>query len=335
MGFTDQPRTRFATLPTPLQFAPRLSEELGGPRIYLKRDDLTGLALGGNKTRKLEYLVADAQAHGATHLITVGAAQSNHARQTAAAARLAGMECHLVLNAKSTDPEVQGNLLLDRLLGAKVHVVVGGAEERQAKVDEVAADLSDSGAVPYVIPGGGSNGVGSLGYVGAMLELSHQLWEQAIQPKAMYFAAGGGGTHSGIIVGAKLFNLDFAIIGVLVEGKNEAGIERAYRVTGWTAERLGIDNPVAKSDIVCDDGHVGEGYGIPTEEGLAAIKLLARTEGVLLDPVYTSKAFAGMVADIRGGRYSADDAVVFLHTGGSPALFAQTDILTEILDDVP
>ncbi|HEX5164289.1 MAG TPA: D-cysteine desulfhydrase family protein [Thermomicrobiales bacterium] len=333
MGFTDQPRTRFATLPTPLQFAPRLSEELGGPKIYLKRDDLTGLALGGNKTRKLEYLVADAQAQGATHLITVGAAQSNHARQTAAAARLAGMECHLVLNASSTDPEVQGNLLLDKLLGATVHVVVGGSEERQAKVDEVAADLSDSGAVPYVIPGGGSNGVGSLGYVGAMLELSHQLWEQSVQPKAMYFAAGGGGTHSGIIVGAKLFNLDFAIIGVLVEGKNEAGVERAYRVTGWTAERLGIDNPVAKSDIVCDDGHVGEGYGIPTEEGLDAIKLLARTEGVLLDPVYTSKAFAGMVADIRAGRYGADDAVVFLHTGGSPALFAQTDILLPVLDE--
>lgn len=332
MGFTDQPRMRFAALPTPLQFAPRLSEELGGPKIYLKRDDLTGLAMGGNKTRKLEYLVADAAAQSATHLITVGAAQSNHARQTAAAARLAGMECHLVLNAKTTDPEVQGNLLLDKLLGATVHVVVGGPEERQAKVDEVAADLADNGHVPYIIPGGGSNGVGSLGYVGAMLELSHQLWEQGVQPTAMYFAAGGGGTHGGIIMGAKLYGLDFAIKGVLVEGKAEAGVERGYRVTGWTAERLGIDNPVAKSDIVCDDGHVGEGYGIPTEEGLAAIKLLARTEGVLLDPVYTSKAFAGMVADIRSGMYSADDAVIFLHTGGSPALFAQTDILLPALE---
>jgi D-cysteine desulfhydrase family pyridoxal phosphate-dependent enzyme len=327
MGFTDQPRMRFAALPTPLQYAPRLSEALGGPKIYLKRDDLTGLAMGGNKTRKLEYLVADAAAQGATHLITVGAAQSNHARQTAAAARLAGMECHLVLNAKSEDPDVQGNLLLDKLLGATVHVVVGGPEARQAKVDEVFADLADSGAVPYFIVGGGSNGVGSLGYVGAMLELSHQLWEQGIQPKAMYFAAGGGGTHGGIIVGAKLFGLNFAINGVLVEGKAAAGVERAHRVTGWTAERLGIDNPVVESDIVCDDGHVGEGYGIPTDEGLASITLLAQTEGVLLDPVYTSKAFAGMVADIRDGMYTPDDTVIFLHTGGSPALFAQRDIL--------
>src|SRR5688572_4925881 len=305
MGFTDQPRMRFAALPTPLQFAPRLTEQLGGPRIYLKRDDLTGLAMGGNKTRKLEYLVADAAAQGATRLITVGAAQSNHARQTAAAARLAGMECHLVLNARTEDPEVQGNLLLDRLLGATVHVVVGGPEARQAKVDEVFADLADSGAVPYFIVGGGSNGVGSLGYVGAMLELSHQLWEQGVQPKAMYFAAGGGGTHGGIIMGAKLFGLDFAINGILVEGKANAGAERGYRVAGWTAKRLGIDNPVTRSDIVCDDGHVGDGYGIPTEEGLAAIKLLARTEGVLLDPVYTSKAFAGMVADIRAGIYTS------------------------------
>lgn len=324
---------RFADLPTPLQFAPRLSEALGGPRVYLKRDDLTGLALGGNKTRKLEYLVADAAAQGATHLITVGAAQSNHARQTAAAARLAGMECHLVLNAQTNKPDVQGNLLLDKLLGANVHIVVGGPQERQAKVDEVTADLADGGAVPYSIPSGGSNGIGSLGYVGAMLELSHQIWEQGIQPKAMYFAAGGGGTHGGIITGAKLFGLDFAMVGVMVEDDMNAGVERAFRVAGWTAERLGIANPVAVCDIVCNDKHVGEGYGIPTDEGLAAIKLLARTEGVLLDPVYTSKAFAGMVADIRSGTYSSSDTVIFLHTGGAPALFAQTDILLPVLDD--
>lgn len=328
MGFTDQPRMRFATLPTPLQFAPCLSEELGGPKIYLKRDDLTGLALGGNKTRKLEYLVADAAAHGATHLITVGAAQSNHARQTAAAARLAGMECHLILRAGSPNPEVQGNLLLDKLLGATVHIVVGSLEDRQTKVDEVAADLTYSGHVPYDIPNGGSNGIGSLGYVGAMLELNHQLWEQGIRPTAMYFAVAGGGTHGGIILGAKLYGLDFAINGVLVQDTVAVGVERAYRVTCWTAERLGIDNPVSTSDIVCDDDHVGEGYGIPTDEGLAAIRLLARTEGVLLDPVYTAKAFAGMVADIRSGLYAADDTVIFLHTGGAPALFAQTDILS-------
>jgi D-cysteine desulfhydrase family pyridoxal phosphate-dependent enzyme len=326
MGLMEQPRIRFAALPTPLQLAQRLSDELGGPRIYLKRDDLTGLALGGNKTRKLEYLVADAAAMGATHLITTGAAQSNHARQTAAAARLAGMECHLVLNSSNPEPDIQGNLLLDHLLGATTHIVATQAE-RASKVDEVAADLADSGHQPYVIPGGGSNGVGSLGYVAAMLELQGQLLELGVAPKAMYFAAGGGGTHGGIIMGAKLYGIGFDCIGVLVEGKNEGGIERAQRVANETAERLSIDNPVKSSDLICDDGHVGEGYGIPTDEGLAAIQLLARTEGVLLDPVYTAKAFAGMLADVRDGRYSRDDAILFLHTGGVPALFAQRDIL--------
>lgn len=325
MGLMNQPRMRFAALPTPLQYAGRLSEQLGGPSIYLKRDDLTGLALGGNKTRKLEYLVADAAALGATHLITTGAAQSNHARQTAAAARLAGMECHLVLNSAESHPDIQGNLLLNHMLGATVHIVATQAE-RGPKTDEIAADLADTGAVPYIIPGGGSNGVGSLGYVAAMLELQGQLLDIGVAPKAMYFAAGGGGTHGGIIVGARLHGIDFECIGVLVEGTNAGGIERAFRVTGWTADRLGIDNPVRETDILCDDGHVGEGYGIPTDEGLAAIKLLAQTEAVLLDPIYTAKAFAGMLADIRDGCYTADDSIIFLHTGGIPALFAQPEL---------
>lgn len=176
MGLFDQPRARIATLPTPLHFAGNLTRELGGPKIYLKRDDLTGLALGGNKTRKLEYLVADAQLSGATHLITVGAAQSNHARQTAAAARIAGMACSLVLYTAAPEPDTPGNLLLDRLLGANIHVVPSQIE-MQTKMEEVAADLTDSGAVPYMIPSGGSSGVGALGYVAAMLELSHQLWD--------------------------------------------------------------------------------------------------------------------------------------------------------------
>jgi len=236
------------------------------------------------------------------------------------------MECHLVLNSSEPEPDVQGNLLLDHLLGATVHIVTTQAE-RGPKTEEIAADLADSGGVPYIIPGGGSNGVGSLGYVAAMLELQGQLLDAGVSPKAMYFAAGGGGTHGGIIMGARLFGIDFDCIGVLVEGKNVGGVERALRVTGWTAERLGIANPVQASDIHCDDGHVGEGYGIPTDEGLAAIKLLAQTEGVLLDPVYTAKAFAGMLADVRDGLYTSDDAIIFLHTGGVPALFAQRDLL--------
>ncbi|HUG16590.1 MAG TPA: pyridoxal-phosphate dependent enzyme, partial [Thermomicrobiales bacterium] len=221
----------------------------------------------------------------------------------------------------SSTPEEQGNLLLDRILGATVHVVSSHAQ-RAARVEEIAADLSDSGAIPYLIPGGGSNGIGALGYVAAMLELSGQLVDASVSPAAMYFATGGGGTHGGIIVGAKLFGCDFPIIGVLVEDRRDEGEERAFTVANWTAERLDIPNPVSRSDVVCDDGHVGEGYGIPTSEGLDAIRLLARAEGVLLDPVYTSKAFAGMLADIRSGMYGSDDSVIFLHTGGAPALFA-------------
>jgi D-cysteine desulfhydrase family pyridoxal phosphate-dependent enzyme len=333
-GLAAQPRLRLATLPTPLQFAHNLSAALGGPRIYIKRDDLTGLAMGGNKTRKLEYLLADARQAGASHVITVGGTQSNHVRQTAAAARIAGVEAVLVMNAASANPPIQGNLLLDHLFGATIHYV-DSEGARQARVEEVAADLTDTGAVPYVIPGGGSNGIGALGYVNAMLELQGQLVKGGIAPAAMYFAAGGGGTHGGIAVGAKLYGLDFDIIGVLVEDTTLEGVERASRVSSWTAARLGIDNPVTQSSLTCDDSQVGEGYGIPTDAGLEAILLLARTEGILLDPVYTGKAFAGMLADIRAGRFSPDDTVVFLHTGGAPALFAQTHILLPAMGMTP
>ncbi|HBY45258.1 MAG TPA: D-cysteine desulfhydrase family protein, partial [Chloroflexi bacterium] len=218
---------------------------------------------------------------------------------------------------------------LDKLLGATVHIVTSGAE-RQAKVDEVAADLSDEGGVPYAIPVGGSNGIGALGYVAGMLELAEQLWRADVAPKAMYFAAGSGGTQGGIVLGAQTHGLDFALNGVLVEGKSADGIDRAVEVGGWAAAELGVGAP-PRERYLADDGHVGEGYGIPTKEGIEAIQLLARTEAVLLDPVYTSKAFAGMVADIRGGVYSPDDSVIFLHTGGSPALFAQRDLLQAAL----
>jgi D-cysteine desulfhydrase family pyridoxal phosphate-dependent enzyme len=331
MGLFDQPRFRLATLPTPLQFAANLTRELGGPRIYLKRDDLTGLAFGGNKTRKLEYLVGDALTQGATHLITCGGPQSNHVRQTAAAARLANLGCTLVMNVAG-EPELQGNLLVDHLLGAEIVCVdVESEAERDAKMDDVAAELRDKGAIPYVIPGGGSNGVGALGYVAAMLELQHQLWERDLQPTHLYVAVGGGGTHGGIALGARLFGADYPITGVLDEGENAGGVERAWRVAAQTAERLNIINPVTRANITCDDRQVGAGYGIATEACLEAIGLLARTEAVLLDPVYTGKAFAGLLADVRAGRFTADDSLVFLHTGGSPILFAQVDLLRQAL----
>ncbi len=330
MGLPAQPREPLATLPTPLQYAPRLSEALGGPRIYIKRDDLTGLALGGNKTRKLEYLVADAKRHGATHLITVGAAQSNHVRQTAAAARLAGMQAILVLDAPVPEPEIQGNLLLDVLLGAEYHVIEA-ASEREEIIASISSQLRDVGDVPYVIPVGGSNAVGALGYVSAMLELTYQLWQQSVDPKALYFATGSGGTQSGLVLGAKLFGADVPIRGVVISGNGQEVAEKVMAVVEPAMELLGVSNRVSPDDVICLDGFVGPGYGIPTPESLEAITLLARTEGILLDTVYTAKAFSGMVADVRAGMYSPDESIIFLHTGGSPALFAKVPDLQPIL----
>jgi D-cysteine desulfhydrase family pyridoxal phosphate-dependent enzyme len=318
---TSHPRYRLATLPTPLQFARRLTAELGGPRIYIKRDDLTGLAFGGNKTRKLEYLVADALLQDATHLITTGAVQSNHVRQTAAAAAAAGLASELVL-VGAPDADLQGNYLLDRLLGGSTHIITPGTSPID-KMDELAADLHDQGKRPYVIPGGGSNAVGALGYVSAMLELNHQLWCDGVQATNLYHAAGSGGTQAGIVLGTALYGGSYTVTGVAVSGVAADKVERASTIVQQAAGLLGIRNPVAPEAVVVDDSQVGSGYGLATPECLEAIQLLAHTEGILLDPVYTAKAFAGLVADVRSGRLTRNETVIFLHTGGTPALFAK------------
>lgn len=330
MGLTAFARERIATLPTPLHDLPNLTRELGGARIVMKRDDLTGLAFGGNKTRKLEYLVADAKAQGATHLITAGGIQSNHARQTAAAARVAGMRAALVLTEDNPEPDTQGNYLLDIMLDADCHIVPSG-QDLNDKMDEIAADLRDEGQVPYVVPVGGSSPVGALGYVAAMLELNHQLWDQGIHADRLYHAAGSGGTQAGVILGTALYGGEYEVVGVAVSGTSAEKIDRCAGLVNATAELMGISNPIGDADFVVDDTQVGEGYGIPTEATLEAIKLLALTEGIFLDPVYTGKAFAAMIADIRSGAVSADQTVVFLHTGGTPALFAKRAEMAPII----
>ncbi|MEZ4520478.1 MAG: D-cysteine desulfhydrase family protein [Thermomicrobiales bacterium] len=331
MGLTAFPRQRIATLPTPLHELANLSRELGGPRIVIKRDDLTGLAFGGNKTRKLEYLVADAAAQQATHLITAGGIQSNHVRQTAAAARVAGMQAALVLTEDNPDPDLQGNYLLDKMLDATCHIIPAD-QDSTAKMDEIAADLRDQGHVPYLIPVGGSSPVGALGYVSAMLELNNQLWEQGINASRLYHAAGSGGTQAGVVLGAALYGAEYETIGVAVSGTSDQKIERCAELIEETADLLGISNPVGSDDVVVDDTQVGEGYGIPTEATLEAIKLLALTEGIFLDPVYTGKAFAAMLSDIRAGNLNGYETVIFLHTGGTPALFAKRSEIAPILE---
>lgn len=331
MRLNNLPRYRLATLPTPLQLLPRLTEQLGGTRIYVKRDDLTGLAFGGNKARMLEYLVGDALAQGATHLITEGGPQSNHVRMTLAAARIVGLEAVIVQHPINSDPDLQGNFLLDRLLGID-YVQVATEHERGPRMKELAEELRTAGARPYVIPGGGSNDVGAPGYVSAMLELNNQLWEQSIQPSALYFASGGGGTQAGIVLGAALFSSPFTPIGIAIEDDARIVGDRGWTIIESTCERLAVANPLTRAELVVDDRFVGPGYAVPTEECIDAIGLLARTEGIFLEPIYTAKAFAGMLSDIRAGRYTADDDVIFLHTGGATVLFALLDQLRSLME---
>ncbi len=325
-----QPRISLATLPTPLYDAVRLRSELGGtnrcPRILIKRDDLTALGLGGNKARKLEYLVADAQAQGATTLITTGAAQSNHARMTAAAACVAGMRCVLVLTSTKMPPPVEGNVLLDTLYGAEIRLVpsidpmfaVGNDEPVVAHAVE---DETAAGRTPYVIPVGGSSGVGVFGYVSGSAELVDQLREQGLSPSRLYYASGSRGTQAGLTLGAKLCRASYQVCGVAVSGGEPEKIERAKRIANEAAAKLDLPERLELSDLVTDQAHIGEGYGIATPAALEAIALLARTEAILLDPCYTSKAMAGMIHDIRSGAIASSETVVFLHTGGMPALF--------------
>jgi L-cysteate sulfo-lyase len=328
-----QPRIDLAGLPTPLVEARRFRDALGGPsrcpRILIKRDDLTALGLGGNKARKLEFLVADALAEGATTLITTGAVQSNHARMTAAAACVAGLRCVLVLTTTTADPPVAGNLLLDRLYNATVRFVPSidpmlAVGQDEAVVAEVVADEQAQGRRPYVIPIGGSSGIGVFGYVSGTVELVSQLQATGHSPSRLYYASGSRGTQAGLTLGAKACEAPYQVYGVAVSAGEPEKIERAKRIGNESAVRLGIPERLDLEDLITDQGFIGEGYGIPTSEGLEAIALVARTEGVLLDPCYTSKGMAALIHHVRAGELSPADTVVFLHTGGVPAIFTES-----------
>lgn len=325
-----QPRVPLATLPTPLHEASRLRDALGGPtacpRLLIKRDDLTALGLGGNKARKLEFLVADALAQGATTLVTTGATQSNHARMTAAAACMAGLRSVLVLTTRTIDPEPEGNLLLDRLFGATVHYVQAtdamlAVGDDEAVVARVVDAERAAGRQAYVIPVGGSSGIGTLGYVAGTLELVEQLAAMDVRPSRLYYASGSRGTQAGLALGARLTGASYALYGVAVSAGEPEKVERARRIANEAAARLGVADRLTHEDLFTDQGFIGEGYGIPTDAALEAIALLARTEAILLDPTYTAKAFAALVDHVRAGEFDASDTIVFLHTGGAPALF--------------
>jgi len=328
-------RVPLANLPTPLHPAVRLRDALGGPAhcptILFKRDDLTGLALGGNKARKLEFLIADAQDQHATVVVTTGAVQSNHARMTAAAARAAGLDVVLILTLASEhdQPALQGNLLLDRLFGATIHYIPPPADPmlatsdiEEAKVAEVVADLQARGQRPYVIPIGGSSGMGVQGYLAGTGEIVEQLRAIGQRPSRLYFASGSRGTQAGLTLGAKVFEAPYEVYGVAVSGGESFKKPRALRIANEAATIAGTAVRVTEDDLVTDQQFIGPGYGIPTPECLAAIRLVAEQEGILLDPTYTAKAMAALIHHAREGRLDPSSTVVFLHTGGVPALFA-------------
>ncbi|MDE2489016.1 MAG: D-cysteine desulfhydrase [Alphaproteobacteria bacterium] len=317
---------RFAHLPTPLEPMPRLSEALmtpgGGPNLWVKRDDCTGLAGGGNKTRKLEYLIADALANDADTLVTQGAIQSNHVRQTAAAAAKFGLACEIILEhrtgSQAVDYNRSGNVLLDELLGARTRTVAGGTDMNQA-LAEVAAEVADRGGRPYVIPGGGSNIIGALGYVECALELVAQANEIGLEIDRIVTATGSAGTHAGLVAGLAVMGADIPVLGVGVRAPKDVQEANVFRLAQDTAELLGHRERVSREMVTADCDYVGAGYGIIDDQVIEALKLVARTEGLLLDPVYTGKAMKGLIALSRAGRFDGE-TVVFLHTGGAQGL---------------
>jgi L-cysteate sulfo-lyase len=324
MNLARFPRIRLGHLPTPLEPMEALSRHLGGPRLWIKRDDCTGLSTGGNKTRKLEYLCAEAQAQNADILITQGATQSNHARQTAAAAAKLGLDCLILLEDRtgSTDPAYtqSGNVLMDKLHGAQVARRPGGAD-MQAEMEAVAADLRAKGRRPYVIPGGGSNPVGALGYVNAALELVAQAAEMGLRIDHLVHATGSAGTQAGLVAGLVALNSGIPVLGIGVRAPKPKQEANVLALAERTAAHLGLPGIIKPEHVVANCDYVGQGYGIPTEGMVEAVKLVAQKEGILLDPVYSGKGMAGLIDLIGKGHFTKDQNVVFLHTGGQVGLF--------------
>jgi len=328
MHLSRFPRVRLAHLPTPLEPMQRLSRHLGGARLWIKRDDCTGLSTGGNKTRKLEFLMGEALKQGADTIITQGATQSNHARQTAAAAARFGLECHLLLEDRtgnaSPDYRLSGNVLLDRLHGASVSARPGGAD-MNAEMAALAEDLRKRGKKPYVIPGGGSNPVGALGYVNAALELVAQANDMGIEIAQVVHATGSAGTQAGLLTGLVALNSGIPVLGISVRAPKDRQEQSVFDLCCRTADHMGLTGIVEREQVVADAGYVGPGYGLPTPAMVEAVTLLARLEGILLDPVYTGKGMAGLIDLVQKGVFAKDSDVVFLHTGGAAGLFGYPD----------
>jgi L-cysteate sulfo-lyase len=319
------PRVRLFPAPTPLERLDNLSRILGGPDIWIKRDDCTVVATGGNKVRKLEWLIGEAKVQGATHIVTQGAIQSNHVRQTAAVARKFGMTCTALLEHRvetnDRDYLASGNVLLDRLFGCRIEYRPGGLD-MNAEAEKRGAELRAGGEAVYVIPGGGSNKVGALGYVSCAQELMQQADDMGLRIDRIVTATGSAGTHAGLVVGLEGMNAQVPVLGIGVRLPRERQEENVYRLALATAEYIGMnDGGITREAVVANCDYVGAGYGIPTAGMGEAVRILAQEEGILLDPVYSGKAMAGMIDLVRKGVLAKGETIVFLHTGGAVGLF--------------
>ncbi|MBE0441641.1 MAG: D-cysteine desulfhydrase family protein [Psychrobacter sp.] len=327
MNYYHIARESLGFFPTPLVALSKLSKKLDGPTIFMKRDDNTGLALGGNKTRKLEFIIGDALAKGADTIVTAGAAQSNHCRQTAAAAASLGLECHLVLGGKEP-AQASGNLLLDKIFGCHIHWA--GANRKGEDIPDIVEQLITQGKKPYVVPYGGSNELGALAFVEAYKELESQRKSMNLSFTHIIFASSSGGTQAGLMLGKKAFNSPCQIVGINIDkGETDKVPFDQYTLSlaNRTAKLIGADYEFSESDLILNSDYVGEGYGVVGALENEAIALTAQTEGILLDPVYTGRAMGGLIDMIRIGVIKKTDSVLFWHTGGAPALFAYSNDL--------
>jgi len=324
------PRRRYTQGWTPLHKLERLTKLLGGPEIYIKRDDLSGLAAGGNKTRKLEFLVADALAGGADTLITCGAVQSNHARLTLAAAAVEGLKCRLVLEERvpgSYKPEGSGNNFLFHLMGVEEITVVPGGSDLIGIMNGIADRLAQQGRKAYVIPTGGSNPVGATGYVACAEEILAQAFDLGVRIDRVVCASGSAGTHAGLLAGFWGNSSGIPVVGINVSRKKQEQEEKVHDLAVRTAAHVGAAGMLPRDAVVCFDGYVGPGYSLPTASMVEAVQMLARAEAILLDPVYTGKAMAGLIDLVRKGSFKKGEHILFVHTGGSPALYAYEDVI--------
>ncbi|TWP34446.1 D-cysteine desulfhydrase [Leekyejoonella antrihumi] len=322
------PRRRYTAGSTPIEFLPHLTEHLAGPNIYIKRDDLLGLSAGGNKTRKLEFVMADALAQGADTIITTGAVQSNHCRLTLSAAVREGLKCRLLIEERvedSYDREASGNNLLFRLLGVEQLQVVPGGTDLMAGMQKMANQVTSDGGKPYIVPGGASNPLGALGYVSCAQEILAQSFEMSLRVDHVVCASGSGGTHAGLVAGFYGNQSGIPVTGISVRAKKAPQEAKLHELANATSRLAGAEREVPTGAFTVIDDYVGPGYSLPTTEMTAAIQTFARLEGILLDPVYTGKTAAGLIGLAQQGYFPADSNVLFIHTGGSPALYAYPD----------